>query len=100
MPRIMSEPALIPAAGGKRIEEFVGGVSSGDTTMSVARMTAPGGWREPGQRPEFREVTLVLRGLVRVESEDGVFDVNAGQVVIADPGEWVRYSCPESDGAE
>lgn len=61
-------------------------------------MTSPAGWSEPGQRPEFTEVTLVLRGTVRVEHESGVLEVNAGQAVVTQPGEWVRYSTPE--GAE
>jgi ethanolamine utilization protein EutQ len=45
-------------------------------------------------------VTLVLRGMVRVEHEQGVIDVRAGQAVVARPGEWVRYSSPEPGGAE
>jgi ethanolamine utilization protein EutQ len=90
------------AAGNKpkRIEEFVGRVNSGHDSLSVARMTSPGGWQEPGQRPDFEEVTVVLRGLVRVETADGILDVRAGQAVVTHPGEWVRYSTPEPDGAE
>jgi len=45
-------------------------------------------------------VTLVLRGLVRVEHEGGVIDVRAGQAVVTSAGEWVRYSSPEPEGAE
>lgn len=63
-------------------------------------MISPGGWQEPGQRPEFEEVTVVLRGLLRVESANGSIDVRAGQAVVTSPGEWVRYSTPEPDGAE
>ena len=63
-------------------------------------MTSPSGWQEPGQRPEFEEITVVLRGMVRVEHEGGVLDVRAGQAVVTAPGEWVRYSTPEPDGAE
>src|SRR5262245_39322846 len=102
MPRLIAEPAVIRAAGSlpKRIEEFAGRVSSGHADVSIARMTSPEGWQEPGQRPEFEEVTLVLRGLVRVEHEGGVLDVRAGQAVVARPGEWVRYSTPEPGGAE
>jgi mannose-6-phosphate isomerase-like protein (cupin superfamily) len=93
---------LVEAAGNvpKRIEEFVGRVNSGDADVSVARMTSPEGWREPGQRPRFREITLVLRGMLRVEHADGVLDVRAGQAVVAEPGEWVRYASPEPGGAE
>ena len=102
MPTLIAQPTVIQAAGNKpkRIEEFAGRVNSGHATVSVARMVSPEGWLEPGQRPEFEEVTVVLRGLVRVEYEGGVLDVRAGQAVVTHPGEWVRYSTPESGGAE
>ena len=63
-------------------------------------MKSPSGWQEPGQRPEFEELTVVLSGMLRVEHEGGCLDVRAGQAVVAKPGEWVRYSTPEADGAE
>jgi mannose-6-phosphate isomerase-like protein (cupin superfamily) len=102
MPRLIEQPSVITAAGNKpkRIEEFAGRVNSGHAGVSVARMTSPEGWFEPGQRPEFQEVTIVLRGMVRVESEGGALDVRAGQAVVTEPGEWVRYSTPEAGGAE
>lgn len=102
MPRFIAEPTVVAAAGNKpkRIEEFVGRVNSSDSQVSVARMTSPGGWQEPGQRPAFDEITLVLRGMVCVESESGTLEVRSGQAVIASAGEWVRYSTPETDGAE
>ena len=102
MPTLLQQPTVIQAAGNppKRIEEFVGRVNSGDPSVSVARMQSPQGWREPGQRPAFREVTLVLEGMVRVEHEGGVLDVRAGQAVVAQPGEWVRYNSPEPGGAD
>jgi quercetin dioxygenase-like cupin family protein len=100
MPRLIEQPTVIQASGNlpKRIEEFVGRVNSGASHVSVAKMTSPPGWVEPGQRPEFEEITLVLKGLLRVEHESGVIDVRAGQSVITAPDEWVRYSTPE--GAE
>ncbi|MEO8520448.1 MAG: AraC family ligand binding domain-containing protein [Acidobacteriota bacterium] len=102
MPRLIAAPSIVTAAGNKpkRIEEYAGRVNSGHAAVSVARMTSPGGWLEPGQRPDFEEVTVVLRGLLRVESEGGTLDVRAGQAVVTRPGEWVRYSTPEADGAE
>jgi hypothetical protein len=102
MPQLISEPILIQAAGNKpkRIEEFMGRVRTGDDKVSIARMVSPEGWVEPGQCPEFREYTLVLQGLLRVESKAGTLEVRAGQGVITEPGEWVRYSTPESGGAE
>jgi mannose-6-phosphate isomerase-like protein (cupin superfamily) len=102
MPRLIEQPTLIEAAGNKpkQIHEFVGRVNSGDQHVSVARMVSPEGWVEPGQRPEFEEITVVLRGMLRVEHEQGTLDVAAGQAVITAPGEWVRYSTPEPGGAE
>jgi len=102
MPRFIQAPVVIQAAGTKPklIEEFVGGPSTGTTAVSVARMRSPAGWEEPGQRPEFQEITVVLRGSLRVAFEGGHLDVAAGQAVISAPGEWVRYSTPHPDGAE
>jgi len=102
MPKLVSTPTTVPAAGNppKRIDEYVGRINTGDTTISVAHMRSPAGWAEPGQRPEFREITMVLAGRVRVEHEGGVMLVDAGQAVIAEPGEWVRYSSPFEGGAE
>jgi mannose-6-phosphate isomerase-like protein (cupin superfamily) len=102
MPRLIPAPTVIQAAGNKpkRIEEYAGRVNSGHESVSVARMTSPEGWQEPGQRPEFEEVTVVLRGTVRVEYEGGTIDVAAGQAVVTAPGEWVRYSTPQAGGAE
>lgn len=102
MPRLIEAPSIIEPAGNKpkRIEEYAGRINSGHTSISVARMQSPEGWTEPGQRPEFEEVTVVLRGLLRVDYEGGSIDVRSGQAVVAAPGEWVRYSSPEKDGAE
>src|SRR5688572_1065424 len=102
MPRLIDRPTVIQAAGNKpkRIEEFAGRVNSGHAEVSVARMVSPEGWVEPGQRPAFQEVTVVLRGVIRVEHEQGTVDVRAGQAIVTSPGEWVRYSTPEAGGAE
>lgn len=102
MPILIEKPAIVNAAGTKpkRIQEFAGRIKSGHRQVSVARMVSPEGWEEPGQRPEFEEITVVLRGLLRVEHEGGLIDVQAGQAVVSAPGEWVRYSSPEPGGAE
>lgn len=63
-------------------------------------MRSPGGWVEPGQTPEFDEFTIVLKGMLRVEHKNGALDIHAGQAVIAHAGEWVRYSTPNTEGAE
>jgi mannose-6-phosphate isomerase-like protein (cupin superfamily) len=102
MPRLIESPAVIAAAGSKpkRIEEYAGRVTSGHEGVSVARMLSPQGWIEPGQRPQFEEITVVLRGALHVEFEGGSLAVRAGQAVVTAPGEWVRYSTPEQGGAE
>lgn len=102
MVTLIEEPTIVESVGNKpkAIEEYVGRVNSGHEGVSVARMKSPEGWEEPGQRPEFEEITVVLKGLVRVEYEGGVLDVKAGQAVVARPGEWVRYSSPGPEGAE
>ena len=96
MPRLIQAPTVVQAAGTppKRIEEFVGRVNSGHSTVSIARMKSPAGWREPGQRPSFEEVTVVLSGTVHVEYDGGAIDVQAGQAIVTAPGEWIRYSTP------
>lgn len=102
MPRLIPGPSRVTAAGEppKTIDEYVGRVNSGDAGVSLAHMRSPSGWSEPGQRPEFDEYTLVLRGELRVEHSSGELTVRAGQAVHTAPGEWVRYSSPGPDGAE
>jgi mannose-6-phosphate isomerase-like protein (cupin superfamily) len=102
MPTLIAAPARVAAAGNKPklIDEYVGRVNSTHQQVSIAHMRSPGGWREPGQTPEFDEFTVVLRGALRVEHAGGSMDVSAGQAVIAHSGEWVRYSTPGAEGAE
>jgi mannose-6-phosphate isomerase-like protein (cupin superfamily) len=102
MPTLIPAPTRVTAAGNKPklIDEYVGRVNTKTPDISVAHMRSPGGWVEPGQTPEFRELTVVLKGLLRVEHKDGSIDVRAGQAVVCQPGEWVRYSTPGDEGAE
>lgn len=102
MATLIDAPTIVQAAGNlpKRIEEFVGRVSSHSEQLSIARMTSPPGWVEPGQTPQFDEYTIVLAGLLQVETRSGVIQVKAGQAVYTPAGDWVRYSTPGSDGAQ
>jgi mannose-6-phosphate isomerase-like protein (cupin superfamily) len=101
MARFIDKPTVIEAAGNlpKRIEEYFGRVNSGTADVSIARMTSPAGWLEPGQAPRFDEYTVVLDGVLRVETRSGTIDVAAGQAVLCPAGEWVRYSSPGPGGA-
>jgi mannose-6-phosphate isomerase-like protein (cupin superfamily) len=101
MPTLIGSPARIEAAGNKPklIDEYIGRVNSRCEALSIAHMTSPGGWVEPGQTPDFDEFTVVLAGMLRVEYRGGYIDVSAGQAVIAHAGEWIRYSTPREEGA-
>jgi len=102
MPRLISAPTLVAAAGRppKIIEEYIGRVNSETRSVSIAKMTSPPGWSEPGQRPEFDEYTIVLGGELQVETEQSLHTVRAGQAIVVSAGEWVRYSSPGAQGAE
>ena len=103
MPAVLiPKPARVAAAGSKPklIDEYIGRVNSETSGLSIAHMRSPAGWVEPGQTPDFDEYTVVLNGMLRVESRNGQLDVRAGQAVLAPRGEWVRYSTPEAEGAE
>jgi mannose-6-phosphate isomerase-like protein (cupin superfamily) len=102
MPTLIPAPTRVTAAGNKPklIDEYIGQVNTDTREISVAHMRSPSGWVEPGQTPEFGEITVVLKGLLRVEHKGGSIDVRAGQAVVCGQGEWVRYSPPEAEGAE
>jgi len=102
MPTIIKNPTKIEAAGNKPkiIEEFIGRVNSSTEQISVAKMKSPPGWVEPGQTPEFDEYTIVLKGMLRIETKEKTYDIKAGEAIITHKGEWIRYSSPESGGAE
>jgi quercetin dioxygenase-like cupin family protein len=102
VPTLIAQPTRIAPAGNKpkQIDEYVGRVNSATGAVSIAHMHSPPGWQEPGQTPDFDEYTVVLAGLLRVEHSGGAIEVRAGQAVIAQAGEWVRYSTPGPDGAD
>ncbi|MBM3783469.1 MAG: cupin domain-containing protein [Acidobacteria bacterium] len=102
MPTLLEKPTRIEAAGNKPklIDEYFGRVNSASTAVSIAHMRSPGGWVEPGQTPEFDEYTVVLKGALQVDFSGGSMTVAAGQAVLTQAGEWVRYSTPGEEGAE
>jgi len=102
MPQLIDAPTTVACVGSppKTIEEFVGHVNTKSSEISVAKMISPPGWSEPGQTPEFLEISVVIRGKLHVEHADGSLRVGAGQAVIARPGEWVRYSTPGGEETE
>lgn len=102
MATLITKPTRVESAGNKpkTIDEFVGRVNSQTSSVSIARMHSPAGWKEPGQSPEFDEYTLVLSGTVIAETKQETIRVGVGQALHVPAGEWVRYSTPETEGAE
>jgi quercetin dioxygenase-like cupin family protein len=102
MPTLIKAPTIIEAAGNKPkiIEEYFGRVNSKTSEVSIAKMTSPQGWVEPGQRPEFDEYTVVLKGTLQVKTEAEMIDVKAGSAILTRKGEWIQYSTPFEGGAE
>ena len=97
----ISSPSIIEPAGNKPkvIEEYIGRVNSSTDSISIAKMSSPPGWEEPGQKPQFDEYTLVLNGTLKVESRTETVFIKEGEAVIVNSGEWVQYSTP-NEGAE
>ena len=102
MPVVIKSPIIIEAAGNKPkiIEEYFGRVNSKTEGVSIAKMTSPQGWVEPGQCPEFDEYTVVLKGTLQVKTEKEVLDIKAGSAILTKKGEWIQYSTPYKEGAE
>lgn len=102
MPIVIKSPSIIEAAGNKPkiIEEYFGRVNSKTSEVSIAKMTSPPGWIEPGQRPQFDEYTVVLKGTLQVKTEKGSIDIKAGSAILTKKGEWIQYSTPYDSGAE
>ena len=101
MPKIIKTPTLIESAGNKvkLIKEFFGRVNSKTDEVSIAHMTSPEGWEEPGQTPEFNEYTVVLSGTLHIKTRNEAFDITEGQGILVEKGEWVQYSSPYENGA-
>jgi len=98
----IDKPTIINAVGNKPkvIEEYFGLVNSQTTDLSIARMISSAGWEEPGQRPEFDEYTVVLKGMLRVKTKTQTVDIHAGEAIIVKANEWIQYSTPYDEGAE
>jgi ethanolamine utilization protein EutQ (cupin superfamily) len=102
MPELIPNPSRVEAAGTKPklIDEYVGRVNTGEERVSIAQMSSPEGWVEPGQRPQFDEWTLVLDGTLHISHDAGTLEVGAGQAILVRAGEWVQYSTPYPGGAD
>lgn len=102
MIKSIKKPSIIKAAGTKEkiIEEFFGNVNSNNSEISIARMKSPEGWEEPGQKPEFDEYTVVLKGTLHVKTYSEKYTITEGEAILISKNEWVQYSTPLPGGAE
>ena len=98
--RLIDRYAQIPVPGGKKIEEIFGRVNTGAIDFSVAHMVAPAGWGEPRQVPEFGELTIMVRGSMRIEIGTETVELKAGQSLWVEPLQPIRYSNPGAEECE
>jgi len=102
MTQFINSPMVVKAAGNKEkiIREFFGKVNSKTSEVSIAQMISPEGWEEPGQKPEFNEYTVVLKGKLMISTKTEEFILSEGQGIMTEKNEWVKYSTPFKGGAE
>ena len=102
MPKLIGSPTPIATVGSlpKFSDEYVGLVNTGDSKISITLMHSPPRWEGVGRTALFHEFKVVFKGMVRVTSPEGDLDVEAGQAVHVEPGEWVRYSTPAPAGTD
>ena len=98
MSRKIESPTVVEACGNKPkiIREFFGRINSEQSELSIARMSSPAGWEEPGQRPEFDEYTIVTSGRMVIETKEGSVELGPDQAYLAKAGDWIRYTTPEA----
>jgi len=96
---LSTEPAKIPIPGNKVIEEFIGKMNTGTESVSVARMEAPPGWEEPEHTPEFDEITIMIEGRLRVDTEQETITLSENQTILILKNSTVRYSNPFEETA-
>ncbi|CDF78342.1 GCN5-related N-acetyltransferase [Formosa agariphila KMM 3901] len=92
--KIITNPFIVPTTDGKIIKEHFGNATTGDSDISIAHMTAPAGWSEPFQTPEFDEFTFIIKGKKQFIFEDEIIVLEAGQSIKIDKNTRVQYSNP------
>lgn len=97
---LVTSPTRIPVPGGKTIKELFGRVNTGTEEFSLAHMVAPPGWGEPPQTPEFGELTVMVRGRMRIEVAGDAIDLEAGHAIWTEPGVRVHFGNPFDEEAE
>ncbi|WP_136480131.1 cupin domain-containing protein [Cognatitamlana onchidii] len=97
---IQDKPFIVPTNDGKVIKEHFGNATDGNSNISIAYMTAPSGWSEPFQSPEFDEYTIVLKGKKQFIIEGERIVLSAGQSIKIEKNTRVQYSNPFTEPCE
>ena len=100
MIKIIEKPTEIREGNDKKVIEYIGNINTKTSELSIARISHPQGWSEPGQTPDFDEYTVVLKGTLRVEAKGEMFDIKPDQTIVIEKHTWVKYSTPHKGGAE
>jgi mannose-6-phosphate isomerase-like protein (cupin superfamily) len=88
------KPFRVPTTDGKLIEEHLGLATTRTQEYSIAHMIAPPHWSEPHQKPEFDEITIMIRGRKMVEVDGDEIILLAGETLLVKSGARVQYSNP------
>lgn len=97
---VQNSPFVVPTNDGKTIKEHFGLATDGDSQLSIAHMTAPPGWSEPFQTPEFDEYTFIIKGQKQFIIENEVVILKAGQSIKINKNVRVQYSNPFTEPCE
>lgn len=98
--KVQSSPFVVPTTDGKTIKEHFGLATDGNSQLSIAHMTAPPGWSEPFQTPEFDEYTFIIKGQKQFIIENEVVILKAGQSIKINKNVRVQYSNPFTEPCE
>ncbi|MGV3587754.1 MAG: cupin domain-containing protein [Adhaeribacter sp.] len=94
------KPFRVPTTDGKLIEEHLGLATTRTPAYSIAHMIAPPHWSEPHQKPEFDEITIVIRGRKMAEVDGEEIILQAGETLLVKSGARVKYSNPFDEETE
>ncbi|WP_262731923.1 cupin domain-containing protein [Gaetbulibacter sp. NE] len=97
---VQNSPFVVPTTDGKTIKEHFGLATDGNSQLSIAHMTAPPGWSEPFQTPEFDEYTFIIKGQKQFIIKNEVVILKAGQSIKINKNVRVQYSNPFTEPCE
>jgi len=91
---LQTSPFIVPTFDGKIIKEHFGLATDNNNAVSIAQMTAPPGWSEPFQIPEFEEFTLIISGKKQITVANEKIILKAGQSIKIEANIRVQYANP------